>query len=124
MKPWYVSGRSDTSGINVRLTAADNRAGSTPDPEQKFALIESAKFQSEGDIREWVVRNRTSKRRVLIYVHGFNTSHRQAVVRMAQIVHDGNIAAAPVLFSWPSRGGPFFDRADRSAGAGPGDRRK
>jgi len=78
-----------------------------PDPQQTLTRIDSTKFQSERDIRAWVVRHSATKRRVLLYVHGFNTSHRDAALRLAQIVRDGDIAAAPVLFSWPSRGGVF-----------------
>jgi esterase/lipase superfamily enzyme len=79
----------------------------SPRPPHNVKLIESAKLQSERDIRAWVLRHSAPKRRVLIYVHGFNTSHAEAVFRLAQLVHEGNIEAAPVLFSWPSRGGVF-----------------
>ncbi len=45
------------------------------------------------------------KRRVLVFVHGFNTRFTDAALRFAQIAHDTNSGAAPILFSWPSRGG-------------------
>jgi esterase/lipase superfamily enzyme len=47
---------------------------------------------------------RTSHRRVLVFVHGFNTRFGEAVFRLAQIVHDSSVPALPVLFTWPSRG--------------------
>ena len=43
-------------------------------------------------------------RRVLIFVHGFNTRFEEAVYRFAQIVHDARVDVAPVLFTWPSGG--------------------
>ena len=47
---------------------------------------------------------RTPGRRVLIFVHGFNTRFEEAVYRFAQIVHDARVNVAPVLFTWPSGG--------------------
>lgn len=47
---------------------------------------------------------RTPKRRVLLFVHGYNTRFEEAVYRFAQIVHDSNAPAVPILFTWPSRG--------------------
>jgi esterase/lipase superfamily enzyme len=41
---------------------------------------------------------------VLIFVHGFNNRFDDAIYRFAQIVHDANTPAIPVLFTWPSRG--------------------
>jgi esterase/lipase superfamily enzyme len=42
--------------------------------------------------------------RVLVFVHGFNTRFEEAVYRLAQFSHDSRTPAAPVLFTWPSRG--------------------
>jgi esterase/lipase superfamily enzyme len=47
---------------------------------------------------------RTPGRRVLIFVHGFNTRFEEAVYRFAQIVYDARVDVAPVLFTWPSGG--------------------
>jgi len=43
------------------------------------------------------------KRRVLVFVHGYNNRFDDAVFRFAQLVHDANAAVVPVLFTWPSR---------------------
>lgn len=43
-------------------------------------------------------------KRVFVFVHGFNTPFDRAVFRFAQLAHDADADAAPVLFSWPSRG--------------------
>lgn len=48
------------------------------------------------------------KRRAFVFVHGYSTTFDQAVFRFAQLVHDTDARAVPVLFSWPSRG-QFFD---------------
>ncbi|MBN9234469.1 MULTISPECIES: alpha/beta hydrolase [Phyllobacteriaceae] len=40
--------------------------------------------------------------RVIVFVHGYNTSFDDAVYRLAQIVNDSNYPGTPVLFSWAS----------------------
>jgi esterase/lipase superfamily enzyme len=44
------------------------------------------------------------QRRVLLFVHGYNTMFAEGLYRFAQIVHDSKSPAVPVLFSWASRG--------------------
>ena len=41
----------------------------------------------------------------IVFIHGFNTSFREGVLRFAQIIWDMQFKGVPVLFSWPSRGG-------------------
>lgn len=78
-----------------------------PNPEKEFAATEVAKVQSEEQAFDWYRRNRKSKRQVIIFVHGFNNTYADAVFRFAQIVHDSGTDAAPILFTWPSRGRVF-----------------
>ena len=78
-----------------------------PDPAREFAVLRTEKFRSEREMQQWLRQNRTPKRREIIFVHGFNTTYSEAVFRFAQIVHDGDGGAAPVLFTWPSRGDVF-----------------
>src|SRR5262245_14944754 len=46
----------------------------------------------------------SGKRKVLIFVHGYNTMFAEALYRATQIIHDSRSPAVPVLFSWASRG--------------------
>ncbi|WFU87724.1 alpha/beta hydrolase [Rhizobium sp. CC1099] len=78
-----------------------------PKPEREFAVTEVAKVRSEGQALDWYRRNRNSRRQVIIFVHGFNNTYADAVFRFAQIVHDSGTDAAPILFTWPSRGRAF-----------------
>ncbi|MFG1424210.1 alpha/beta hydrolase [Roseixanthobacter liquoris] len=75
----------------------------TADPARDFAISEVAPVPRSG-VLDWFKGAKGKKRRVLIFVHGFNTRFDSAVFRFAQIVHDMNADLAPVLFSWPSRG--------------------
>jgi esterase/lipase superfamily enzyme len=43
-------------------------------------------------------------RKVMIFVHGFNTLFSEGVYRLAQVDHDAQTVDIPVLFSWASRG--------------------
>jgi esterase/lipase superfamily enzyme len=52
---------------------------------------------------------------VLVFVHGYNTLHQEAVYRFAQIVHDSGFEGTAVLFSWPSRGSAPLYLADRDS---------
>jgi esterase/lipase superfamily enzyme len=52
-------------------------------------------------------------RRVLVFIHGYNTRFSEAVFRLAQFAHDSRLQATPVLFTWPSQGhllGYGYDR--------------
>ncbi len=78
-----------------------------PNPEKEFAATEVTKIPSERQALDWYRRNRNSKRQVIIFVHGFNNTYADAVFRFAQIIHDSGTDAAPILFTWPSRGRVF-----------------
>jgi esterase/lipase superfamily enzyme len=78
-----------------------------PNPEKEFAVLNVGKIASQQQVLEWVRQNRNGKRQVLIFVHGFNNTYADAVFRFAQIVHDTGTDAAPILFTWPSRGDVF-----------------
>jgi esterase/lipase superfamily enzyme len=59
---------------------------------------------ARADLAKWFEMAGGRKRRVFVFVHGFNTPFDRAVFRFAQLTHDADAMAAPVLFSWPSRG--------------------
>ena len=49
----------------------------------------------------------------LLFVHGYNYTHGEAVYQTAQIAHDFDVPSPTVLFSWPSAGAPqgyLYDR--------------
>ncbi len=78
-----------------------------PNPQKEFAVTQVARVQSEGQAFDWYRKNRNTKHQVIIFVHGFNNTYADAVFRFAQIVHDSGTDAAPILFTWPSRGRVF-----------------
>ncbi len=66
--------------------------------------VTSVNRLDETQTRAWFDQRGAKKRRVFVFVHGFNTSFERAVFRFAQLAYDSDAEAAPVLFSWPSRG--------------------
>lgn len=72
-------------------------------PDTDF-VVTSATPVAKADLAGWFRMAGGRKRRVFVFVHGFNTPFDRAVFRFAQLTHDADAAAAPVLFSWPSRG--------------------
>jgi len=42
---------------------------------------------------------------ILLFVHGYNNSFKDAALRFAQVHHDLQFPGKPVFFSWPSAGG-------------------
>ncbi|MBY0613095.1 MAG: alpha/beta hydrolase [Beijerinckiaceae bacterium] len=89
---------------------------SPPDPARQFAAlnvdpVDRAKALSL--FHSAILR--TPHRRVLVFVHGYNTRFEEAVFRFAQIMHDSGADAVPVLFTWPSRGRLLAYNYDRES---------
>jgi esterase/lipase superfamily enzyme len=75
------------------------------DPERDFVTMRVDRMnlaEAKATFNARVAR--TPGRKVLIFVHGYNTRFEEAVYRFAQIVHDANVDVAPILFTWPSGG--------------------
>ncbi len=72
-------------------------------PATDFVVV-SAEPVARSELTGWFRSAGARKRRIFVFVHGFNTPFDRAVFRFAQLAHDTDAAAAPVLFSWPSRG--------------------
>jgi esterase/lipase superfamily enzyme len=88
-----------------------------PDPNTEFATLDIRRLSQSQQFESWLGRHAGKNRRVLVFVHGFNTRFESALFSFAQIFHDSGAQAAPVLFSWPSRGGVFNYVYDRESAA-------
>ncbi|WP_245331011.1 alpha/beta hydrolase [Mesorhizobium sophorae] len=85
-------------------------------PATDFVAMKAERLDLE-QARQWVRSDAdvTPKRRVLVFVHGFNNRFDDAVFRSAQIVHDAGTPIVPVLFTWPSRASVFAYGYDRES---------
>ena len=72
------------------------------DATSEFTTFSKSEI-TDKDLLPWFKKQQTNGR-VLIFVHGFNVKYSDAVFRVAQISNDLDSDAAPVLFTWPSRG--------------------
>ena len=91
--------------------AGDVQWPSSPpgDPERDFVTLRADRLQLAQARAEFDRRvARTPGRKVLVFVHGYNTRFEEAVYRFAQIVHDAHVDVVPILFTWPS-GGKLVD---------------
>jgi esterase/lipase superfamily enzyme len=86
-----------------------------PNPEKEFAVTGVSTVSTDREALDWFRRHRNEKRQALIFVHGFNNTYADAVFRFAQIVHDSGTDAAPILFTWPSKGRVFDYLYDRES---------
>ena len=78
--------------------------GSAANPATEFATVHAnivEKPEAASLFRAAVMRQ--PSRRVLVFIHGYNTQFADAVYGFAQFVHDSGTPAVPVLFTWPSR---------------------
>ena len=75
------------------------------DPATDFVVLKARELDRAGAVAAaHAAVALVPKRRVLVFVHGFNNKFADAVFRFAQIVHDSRAPVLPVLFTWPSRG--------------------
>jgi esterase/lipase superfamily enzyme len=87
-----------------------------PNPEKDFTTVAVKRLPPEATAgRAWLHRNLPKNGKVLVFVHGFNNRYGDAVYRFAQIVHDSDADAAPILFTWPSAGRLFDYNYDRES---------
>jgi esterase/lipase superfamily enzyme len=85
-------------------------------PEKEFVTLKVDRLDRAEALKRFnrgVVK--IPKRRVLVFIHGFNNRFEDAVYRFAQIVHDSEAPVMPVLFTWPSRGSILAYGYDRES---------
>ncbi|MCA0424805.1 MAG: alpha/beta hydrolase [Proteobacteria bacterium] len=75
-----------------------------PGKAEKSFVTLSNEMLDEARFNAMVDRMIPANGQVLVFVHGYNTTHEDAVFRLAQIINDSEMKALPILFSWPSRG--------------------
>lgn len=79
-----------------------------PDPRTEFAVIEPTVFANSNSfvagINTELARRAPQDRDLLLFIHGYNNTFSDSVLRIAQFVEDTNFSGVPVLFSWASAG--------------------
>jgi esterase/lipase superfamily enzyme len=77
-------------------------------PKAEFVVEQAGYLESEKDFIEALnielAKSPAGSRKVVLFVHGYNTMFAEGLYRFTQIVHDSGTPAVPVLFTWASRG--------------------
>lgn len=77
-----------------------------PDPRSEFAIVEPGVYTDERafikDVNRELAKRAPIDRDILFFVHGYNNSTSEALLRMGQFVEDSGFQGVPILFSWAS----------------------
>lgn len=77
-----------------------------PDPRTEFTVVDPVVYSTDAafvsEVRRELARRPAGQRRLLLFVHGYNNTASDAILRMAQFVEDTGFEGVPVLFTWAS----------------------
>jgi esterase/lipase superfamily enzyme len=77
-----------------------------PDPRTEFTILDPVIFRADEsfitDVNRELARRPPGQRSLLLFVHGYNTSTSDAILRLGQFVEDSGFPGVPVLFTWAS----------------------
>lgn len=117
--PQVSYARFDISIPPDRKTGSVNFPGDRkPNPRRDMLTVEEMLFANGEKFRASLnreLRVPSNDRRVIVFVHGFNTNFAEGVYRIAQMKHDMELPGAIVHFSWPSLGNAFGYVHDRDS---------
>lgn len=124
---WFTTERSERMsymklGVSIPPTHKKGRISNgfrTPDPETDFTIATRDDLGGRQGFRAALRRAiRTAppdRREIVVYIHGYNNSFFDGVFRTAQTIHDFNVPATAVHFSWPSATHPLGYTYDRDS---------
>ncbi len=78
-----------------------------PDARREMTVVDPVKYASQDDITadmNRAIRSDGTRASILVFVHGYNTTFTDAVLRLGQFVEDSGFEGIPVLFTWASAG--------------------
>ena len=112
---FYSAGRAPELGLaSVAVTIPPSHALGElerphrlpPDPRTEFAVVEPVVYSTDASFISEVNRELAARpagqRKLLLFVHGYNNTTSDALLRLAQFVEDTGYPGVPVLFTWAS----------------------
>ena len=79
-----------------------------PNPRTEFAIVEPTVYANDkafiSSVNRELQKIPKGKRDILFFVHGYNNTTSDALLRLAQFVEDSGFEGVPVLFDWASGG--------------------
>lgn len=124
---WFTTERSERMsymnlGVSIPPTHREGRIRNgydNPNPQTDFTIASRTDMDGRQAFRAALARalraQPPDQREIVLYIHGYNNSFFDGVFRTAQIVHDFNVPAVPVHFSWPSATHPLGYTYDRDS---------
>ncbi len=85
----------------------------TPDASTDFVTLAMQSYPTINSFASHISKADNNTNEILLFVHGYNMRHSEAVYQLAQVSHDFDIPSQTMLFSWPSAGIPpgyLYDR--------------
>jgi esterase/lipase superfamily enzyme len=77
-----------------------------PDPRTQFAVVDPVVYRSSAsfvaEVNRELAKRPPGDRKILLFIHGFNNTTSDAVLRLSQFVEDTGYKGVPVLFTWAS----------------------
>jgi esterase/lipase superfamily enzyme len=72
-------------------------------PLKLLAIETGDQATLQRDLAEWLSKLAEQRREVLLFIHGYNVSFKDAAIRAAQLGYDLKLHGPTVFYSWPSR---------------------
>jgi esterase/lipase superfamily enzyme len=77
-----------------------------PDPRTEFSVIRPVIYRSDAsfmvEINRELATRPPGQRKLLLFIHGYNTTTSDAILRLTQFIDDTGYEGVPVLFTWAS----------------------
>lgn len=77
-----------------------------PDPRTEFTVTDPVIYRSDAsfisEINRELAKRPPGQRTLLLFVHGYNNTTSDAILRLSQFVEDSGYQGVPVLFTWAS----------------------
>jgi esterase/lipase superfamily enzyme len=77
-----------------------------PDPRTEFAVVDPVIYRNDAsfvaEVNRELAKRPPSEQKILLFVHGYNNTTSDAILRLTQFVQDTGYQGVPVLFTWAS----------------------
>jgi esterase/lipase superfamily enzyme len=77
-----------------------------PNPLTEFAVVDPVVYSTDdlfiAEVNRELARRPAADRKILLFVHGYNNTTSDAILRLGQFVEDTGFTGVPVLFTWAS----------------------
>ncbi|MGR3661107.1 MAG: alpha/beta hydrolase [Paracoccaceae bacterium] len=98
--------RYDISVPPDRIDGNINTSKTRIDPNTDFVATSAVRYQDkpsfQSDLNRALLRLPPNSRNTVIYVHGFNNTFDESILRLAQLANDFDFKGVSVAYSWPS----------------------